>query len=405
VRYALGVHIHLDPVGGIAGDMFVAALLDRRPDLGEGLREALRAVRLPASVRIEVVPHKDRVLTGTRFVVRDEAAPADHAHTPFREIRRRLAESDLAEGVRARALDIFARLADAEGRVHGLRAEEVTFHEVGAWDSIADIVGAAFLIDALGARGWSTAPLPLGSGRVRTAHGPLPVPAPATALLLEGLEVLDDGVGGERVTPTGAAILRHLEPTARPPREPLVVAGTGIGFGTRELPGLSNVLRALFLDESEPELTGESVAVIEFEVDDQSGEDLAVALDHVRDTEGVLDVLQAPAFGKKGRLTAQVRILADPTALDRVIRTCFRETTTLGLRWHNERRSILERSVRTWVGSAGSVSVKAARRPSGALTGKAEIDDVADGTGGFAERERLRREAEAGVLRDDDDAE
>jgi uncharacterized protein (TIGR00299 family) protein len=392
------VLIHLDPVGGVAGDMFVAALLDAWPELQGGLREALRAAQLPESVAIGVLSHKDHALSGTRFQVEDRAGTR-HTHTPFRVIRERISGSALASGVAERALDIFALLAEAEASVHAMPVDEVEFHEVGAWDSIADIVGAAFLIDAVGSARWSTASLPLGSGRVKSAHGALPVPAPATALLLEGFAVHDDGLEGERVTPTGAAILRHLQPTYRPPGEPARIVRSGMGFGTREFPGISNVLRVLILEELTPGLGEEQIAVVRFEVDDQSPEDLAVGLDHLRELDGVVDVLQSPAFGKKGRLTSQVQVLADADALEPVIRACFTETTTLGVRWRAERRAVLERTTETYVGRQGSVRVKSATRPAGGVTGKAELDDVAEAPGGRAGRDRLRREAEQAILR------
>lgn len=379
--------------------MFVAALLNAWPELEGGLRGALRAVRLPESVAVAVVAHKDRALTGTRFRVEDAAA-SRHPHTPFREIRQGISGSDLAPAVAERAIDIFTLLAEAEGAVHGRPADEVAFHEVGAWDSIADIVGAAFLIDAVGPAGWSIASLPLGSGQVESAHGRLPVPAPATARLLEGFAVHDDGLEGERVTPTGAAILRHLRPSYRAPGEPARIVRSGMGFGAREFPGISNVLRVLVLDELERGVREERIAVVRFEIDDQSPEDLAVGLDRVRELEGVVDVLQAPVFGKKGRMTSQVQVLADADALDRVIGACFRETTTLGVRWHTERRAVLDRTTETWVGREGSIRVKSAVRPSGEVTRKAELDDVAEAPGGQAMRARLRHQAEQGILTD-----
>jgi uncharacterized protein (TIGR00299 family) protein len=395
--------IHVDPVGGVAGDMFVAALLDAWPELEGGLREALRSAGLREKVGVQVLAHKDHTLSGTRFCVTEETAAPPRAHASFREIRALLCDSELEPAVRERAIDLFTLLARAEGEVHGRPAEEVRFHEVGAWDSIADIVGASFLIEAVGAAGWSTASLPIGSGRVASAHGSLPVPAPAVARLLEGFAVHDDGLEGERITPTGAAILRYLEPRYRAPGDPMRVRRAGTGFGTREFPGISNILRILVLEELEAGIAEEPIAVFRFEVDDQPAEDLAVGLDHIRDVEGVVDVLQTPAFGKKGRLTVQVQILAAPDAVDRVSRACFTETTTLGLRWHTARRAVLQRSTETYVGRAGTIQVKAAARPSGVVTGKAELDDVADTAGGFAERARLRREAEEAVLRNDDD--
>ena len=235
---------HLDPVGGIAGDMFAAALLDARPDLADGLRAALAGLDLPDSVEIAIDPHRDSALSGARFKV---TAPEDdgHGHVRLAEVRARLEAARIAPALRSRALAIFVLLAEAEGAVHGVDPAEVTFHEVGAWDATVDIVAAAYLIEALGPARWSVGPVPLGSGRVRCAHGLLPVPAPAVVHLLRGLVTHDDGIEGERVTPTGAAILKHLAPDPVPAREPETLADVGTGFGSRALPGLSNVLRVL----------------------------------------------------------------------------------------------------------------------------------------------------------------
>ncbi|KGM30320.1 nickel pincer cofactor biosynthesis protein LarC, partial [Inquilinus limosus] len=195
------MELHLDPVGGLAGDMFIAALLDLFPEHEAGLHGSLARTGLLASVTARLAPHNDGVLAGRRFLVeRQGGAGGGHDHVAWRRIREELEASALDPAVRDHAIAIFRHLAEAEARVHGVAVEAVSFHEVGAWDSIADIVGAAHLIAAVGATRWTVGAIPLGSGRVRTAHGPLPVPAPATALLLQGFAVIDDGVGGERVT-------------------------------------------------------------------------------------------------------------------------------------------------------------------------------------------------------------
>ena len=210
---ALPRRIHLDAVGGVAGDMFVAALLDAHPGQADGTLAAIRAAGLPQSVDLRIEPHQDHTLTGTRLDVLLPAENGGEEHTPFRDVRARLNEAGLPSGTHDRAQDIFARLAVAEGAVHGVDAEDVTFHEVGAWDSIADIVGAAHLIEQSGDARWSVSSLPMGSGKVKSAHGNLPLPAPAVVELLKGYTLHDDGLKGERVTPTGAAILAHLGPT------------------------------------------------------------------------------------------------------------------------------------------------------------------------------------------------
>ena len=408
------MHLHLDAIGGVAGDMFIAAVLDAFPHLCDGMLQAIRAGGLPDDITCRTVEHRDDVLTGLRFLVegpayrphdRGLALPEErHRHTPFREIRARLERSNLTPGVKQRSIHIFTLLAEVEGKVHGMPAEAVSFHELGGWDSIADMVGAAFLIDALDTPTWSVGALPQGSGRVKTDHGWLPIPTPATALLLQGFELVDDGLAGERVTPTGAAILKHLNAAqrngAQHNRHPRRLLRTGSGFGTRTLPGLSNVLRLLALEETTGRMGSDRVAEIAFEVDDQTPEDLAIALDRLRAQPAVIDVLQIPGFGKKGRMTAHIQILAEPEDLDGVFEACFRETATLGLRWHVRERRILERNQTTVDIDGRSVRVKVAER-SGALTAKAESDDLLSVVGGRRERETVRQAAEhAGLSRD-----
>jgi uncharacterized protein (TIGR00299 family) protein len=386
-------HLQLDPVGGIAGDMFVAALLDAAPEQEAACLAAAEAV---AGVPCRLLRHRDHVLAGARFWV--PAEERAHAHTAWRAIRERLLAVPLAAPVRKHALGIFGLLAEAEARVHGIEPEAVTFHEVGAADSIADIVAAAWLIaaqaDADGEAEWSCGPLPLGAGRVATAHGALPIPAPAVAVLLENFAVLDDGIGGERVTPTGAAILRYLGANRPAPQGARRMIASGIGFGTRSLPGLSNVLLVL-VTEAQPDAPAHArrnLAVVAFEVDDQSAEDLAAGLDRVRATAGVHDVLQMPAFGKKGRLVTHVQVLAEPAALEAAVEACFRETSTIGLRTQIvPARALWRRTEEVRVGGH-AVRVKRVQRPGG-VTGKAESDDLRDASG-HAERARLRRATE-----------
>jgi hypothetical protein len=371
--------------------MFVAALCDAFPAHREAMLAAIRAAGLPDRIRLEVVAHRDHALAGRRFVVAEDGGSARHGHTAFGDLRRSLVESGLESAVARRAVAIFALLADAEAKVHGHDdPDAVRFHELGEWDSVADIVGAAFLIEAIGAASWSVGALPLGSGRVRSSHGALPVPAPATALLLRGFVTHDDGIAGERVTPTGAAILRHLDCAPGPGATPRRLLGAGIGFGTRTFPGISNVLRALAFADGAPaaEWRSEEIAVIAFEVDDQTPEDLAVGLDRLRAVDGVVDVVQAPVLGKKGRLATSVRVQCRPDARDAVIAACFSETTTIGLRVAPARRAVLPRRQ----SDRGGVPVKRVRRPGGVLTAKADVE-AARRAGGAAERDRLRRRA------------
>lgn len=401
------MHIHIDPVGGVAGDMFVAALLDAWPELTAAALAAVRAAGLDESVALALDPHHDGVLTGSRFrVSKTETGDNDndnhrrlhrHDHTHWAALRRTLLESSLSDDIKKHAIGIFGELARAEAKIHGRDAETVVFHEVGNWDSVADIVAAASLIDALKAQSWSVGSLPLGSGRVKTAHGELPVPAPATSLLLDGFSFHDDGRAGERVTPTGAAILRYLSPSRGIGTASRALARTGYGFGTRKLEGMSNILRVqafepLSLHTSLPE--NDTVAVIEFDIDDQTGEELAVALERIRATQGVIDAVQTMAIGKKGRMVASVRVLARPSTLDAAVLACLRQTTTLGLRTRLENRTVLARRETT---NEDGLRIKIARRPGGD-TAKADIDAIAGKYEDQRERALRKSAAERSAL-------
>lgn len=422
------MQVHCDPLGGWAGDMFVAACLDAFPGLWPDVEAAVAALRLGPDALCKVVAYQDGGLTGRRFLVAAEDGPehdpaqgvhhhhgghhdhhhahddAGHDHGPHRawsDIRALITAAPLDQAAIAHATGIFRLLARAEAEVHGLDEADVTFHEVGAIDSIVDIVAAGVLIARLGATRWTAAPLPLGGGRIRTAHGLLPVPAPATALLLRGLATMDDGIHGERVTPTGAAIAQYLlgsqsgVPIARK------LASTGTGFGTRRLPGIANCLRLLAFEEVATGAPGgyahRELGVIEFEVDDQSAEDLTHGLDHLRALEGVHDVIQSVAFGKKGRMAAHVQVLVAPTRLEAAIAACFLETTTIGLRHHLVQGAALRREASEVEVEGRRLRVKAVARPDGTRTGKTEAADVA-AEPGHAARDRLRRTGVAAAL-------
>jgi len=414
LREPAALQIHLDMLGGIAGDMFIAALLDAFPQHERRVLDAIATLADDFPVDCQLLAHTDSIVRGSRFRVAAATRRAGtahgglgqvHAHTSWRTIRERLLTAPLSPPVRAHSLGIFQLIADAEAEVHGLVADDVAFHEVGACDSVADIVGAATLIDAVGAARWTASPAPLGRGRVKTEHGWLPVPAPATALLLRGQETVDDGFPGERVTPTGAAILRYLCPPdgdsvgASPAVRTL--CASGIGFGTRSIRGLSNHLRVLGFSSSAPARgSPRDIHVLEFEIDDQSGEELAAGLDRLRRHCGVLDVTHAPVFGKKGRMMASVRVLARQAALAEVVEACFRETTTIGLRHRLVEGIGLERRIKDVSVEGQRLRVKLVRRPGGA-TAKAEADDVLLHEG-HSRRSFLRRAAESMALSADE---
>ncbi|NDZ12750.1 LarC family nickel insertion protein [Variovorax sp. WS11] len=430
--------VHLDAVGGVAGDMFVAAVSGAFQELQFPLLECLSRLSLPVPARARFVAHSDHSLSGQRFeVVQSEAPslvaePCAHAHhvshthghrdghagshaaddryqraghVRHSAIVRWIGEAPLSKAVREHAVAIFAALANAEAAVHGVEPEAVEFHEVGAWDSIIDIVAAAFLIDAVGPAKWTIGALPLGGGTVRTAHGVMPVPAPATMYLLRGMPVVDDGVGGERVTPTGAAILRHLSTRGTEGDfvgEAMTVGATGLGFGCRKLEGRANVLRCTVFSAVSAmgaPVANDLVHRIDFDVDDQSAEDLAVGLDRLRAHKDVLQVVQMPVFGKKGRLGSRIELLTRDGCVDAVVEECFLETTTIGLRLQRVGRYTLVRNGTSVLARRGGdpVRVKICSRP-GMETAKAEMDDLAHVDGGHASRDRVRRLSESQAL-------
>jgi uncharacterized protein (TIGR00299 family) protein len=410
------MQFQIDALGGMAGDMFTAAVLDAFPEHEAGTLASVAAVTGSESVRCRLLPHHDGVLQGCRFSVdlpgvgndghdhhrRHEHSHHEHSHSLHQSwavIRSLIERAPLDPAVRDGSLAIFEHLAKAEARVHGIQVADVAFYEVGAWDSIADIVAAAHLAAVLSPATWTVGPLPLGSGRVNTAHGWLPIPAPATTLLLQGFATMDDGVGGERVTPTGAAILRHLCSDSPALRNPRRLHRTGIGFGTRTLPGIPNCVRLLAFVQMPVAEGHRELGIIEFEVDDQSAEELAMGLDRLRTHPDIFDVVQMPVFGKKGRMMTHVRALVRADALDEAIGACFRETTTIGLRHHCVSGAALARRSDTVEVGGRTVRVKSVERPGG-RTAKAEADDVL-AQDGHAARVALRREAEQAVLAGD----
>lgn len=380
-------HLHLDPLGGIAGDMFIAAMLDAAPQL---IPEAQAlAARIGPGITLQADEQRDHGMRGRHLTLAlPDSQRGPHHYGDYRDI---LADLAPDAGVRTRALDILLRLGQAEASVHGVALEQVHFHEIADWDSIADILLAAFCLERLQVGSASTAPLPLGGGRIRTEHGEMPVPAPATLILMRGLPVIDDGITGERVTPTGAAIMAHLAPApALPASGAMVLDRVGHGLGTRRMPGIANLLRVgLWREAAAP--AQDVVGVIGFHIDDQTPEDLAVGLDRLRAMPGVLDVLQIPAIGKKGRMVARIEVICHRDSMDQIARAALSETTTIGLRMRQEARMILPRHEAQ---GADGIRTKSLTRPDGTQTIKADMDDLAQ-TGDHAARQRLRRQAEA----------
>ncbi len=365
---------YFDAPSGISGDMAVAALLDagsrRGVDLG-ALERALEALDV-GGYRLEAVRADVDGISALTFRVLVEEE--QHAHRDWNTIRDLLDgahRAGLSDGAHGKALAIFQALAEAEAKVHGVEVDRVTFHEVGAVDSIVDIVGAAWCLDALGVDACFTSPVPGGSGYVMTAHGRLPVPAPATVELLRGFEVVAGDGKGELVTPTGAAILAAM---AKPLRPAFVLEQAGCGAGTRRLPDRPNVLR-VFIGQAD-EVSDEEIVVLEADIDDMTAEALAHAAERVRGA-GARDVSLAPVQMKKGRLGSRLTVLSDLGRLEELATVILRETSTLGVRYRSVRRSVLPRRTELVTTEYGPIAIKVAVRPGGEETFEPEFDDVA----------------------------
>ena len=395
-------HIHLDVSGGIAGDMFAAAMLDAFPQYQKPLLTLLNSLELQEQPEASLADFTDGVLCGKQFSVQLNKHHHDHhsdhhhhhhSHAHWKNIRLWIDKLALDTETKRHVMGIFTVLAEAEAAVHGKAVEEVCFHEVGAWDSIVDILAAGWLIAQMGEARWSVSSLPWGGGLAKTDHGLIPIPAPATMQLLKGFEFHDDGIKGERITPTGAAILTWLQPLMTNVKGQLQTYGHG--FGTRKLAGMSNILRVNILEQSNVR-DGNTVSIMECDIDDQSAESLAVGLDQLREHEHVIDIVQAPVYGKKGRMVTNLRILAKTGREASLAKEIFAHTTTLGIRWYQARRFELERG--ETFSEKHDIRVKWVDRPGVGKTLKAEMDDIANKGHHHHHREALRRDVEQEVI-------
>lgn len=386
--------VEIKPLGGIAGDMFVGACAALWPHLKADCLKDIRDAGVPGAVSVGFETVSVNGFASESFVVsQGDEAPDTGVYT---KIVARLEASLLDRTVLAEALAILRILGEAEATAHGKPIETVHFHELADWDSIADIVGAASFIARAPTTHWKVGALPLGGGHVMTQHGRIPVPAPAVLNIMKDYIFHDDGQMGERITPTGAAILRHLTiPTETCAGGRL--AGMGFGAGTKRFKGLANVVQLVAFEGTDTN-DGDLITEISFDIDDMTPEELGVASDRLRTAQGVLDVIQTAQIGKKGRAIIGVRVLCARTAGAEVADLCLSETSTLGIRITDIRRRILDRhAVATRDGA-----VKVAERPDGAQSAKAESDDLVE-TGTLTARRAQARAAEAAALESDDD--
>ncbi len=331
---------YLDCQSGISGDMTLGALVDAGVDL-ERIRAGIDSLGL-GGVRLVTSEVKRKGFRGTHLVVEHQP---EHAHRHLHHITDLI---DKSEVITPRQKDlakrIFTKLGEAEAKVHGTTIRKVHFHEVGAIDSIADIVGAAIGWDLLGVDRIVASPVPMGTGSIEIAHGRVNIPAPATAELLTGVPLAESHVAAELTTPTGAAILATMV-DAYGPLPAMKIDRIGYGAGTRELADQANLLR-LFVGESTDGLAADQVWVVETNLDDISGEVVGHCTTKLWEA-GALDVYTTAIQMKKNRPGVTLTVLCQPEKIEKVEKILFRETTTLGVRRWPVSRHKMERKPHT----------------------------------------------------------
>jgi len=398
---------YLDCFAGISGDMLLGALIDAGVSL-QVLQHAVAALDLDASLKVEKVDRSGIFSTKIQVLENgiplgdveihnsssshtrtyhhydhthkaghshtNEARDHDHNHTHGRSlsvIRSLIQSANLAEPVKLTAITAFELLGTSEAKIHNVDIEKIHFHEVGAVDAIVDIVAASAGIHALGVDAWYSSPLNVGGGMVDCAHGRFPVPAPATADLLRDIPTYSAHAQQELVTPTGAALVRVLTPTFGP-QPAMRVQQIGYGAGSRNPKGFPNVLR-LSIGESAG-TQQQTVVVLETAIDDLSPQILA----HVTERAlalGALDVMSTAVQMKKGRLGTLLTILADDANVATLEDLLLRETSTLGIRIHHERRSCLDRTHTTVTTPYGDIRIKLGMRFGEVLNAAPEFED------------------------------
>jgi uncharacterized protein (TIGR00299 family) protein len=332
----------------ILGSLIDAGLSTKR------LREELKKLRLP-TIQLKAKKVLKGGISATQVIV--EGRDEKKSHRNLKEILRIIERSVVEANVKEKSNEIFKRIASVEGKIHQTSMEEVHFHELGGLDSIVDIVGAVWGIQHLGIEKIHVSKVNVGAGFVKCQHGVLPVPAPATLSLMEGKPIYSSGVERELLTPTGAAILTSLGshfgsmPT-------IEVEQIGYGAGRANLPH-PNLLR-LIIGTSEPTFKNERVVLIETNIDDMNPQFYDYVMEKLLAME-VLDVFVTPILMKKNRPGHLLTIICPPGRLTAVIEFLLKETTTLGLRWHEEERATSDREILTHETKYGKIRFKLAK--------------------------------------------
>ena len=343
--------LYFDCFAGISGDMTLGALLDLGVPLAY-LKGELKKLNL-AGYQISVAATRRKGIAGKKVQVKLDVH--GHSHRSFRTIEALISKSRLNAHIKELSTAIFYRLARAEAHVHQTNIADVHFHEVGAIDSIVDIVGSAICADYLEVEAFFCSALPLGSGFVTCEHGTFPLPAPATLELLNGVPVYASEATGELVTPTGAAIVTALVKTfgALPP---MTVSGIGYGAGSRDIPAIPNLLRVM-LGETHSAHAGYQVWVLEANIDDMNPEWAGFLMERLF-SAGALDVIFIPAQMKKNRPGLLLQVICSEKQQPELLRIIFQESTTAGVRYYRAARAVLQRSESTLKTRFGALKVK-----------------------------------------------
>ena len=357
-----------DLIGGISGDMFVAALLD----LGLPLNKLRSELKKIPTLKFELnsVRRSVHAVRATKFQV---VCPKVESPRSWREIQQLIKRSKLGADVKKTGIEIFTRLAEAEAKIHGVNVDRVHFHEVGATDSIVDIMAAAIGVHELGIESFAFSPVPLGRAIVRSMHGPLPAPGPATLELLKELPVVGVDVESETVTPTGAAILRSLGKTFGT-QPSMVLEKIGYGAGQKEFAGRPNLFRLLVGGEDRASRL-EEMLVIETNIDDMNPQ----FYDHVMErlfAAGARDVFLAPIQMKKNRPATLLSVIAERADGDKLAAILFEETSTIGVRCYPVQRMILQRETKKMKTRFGELTVKIVELPDGSKRITPEYDEL-----------------------------
>jgi uncharacterized protein (TIGR00299 family) protein len=340
---------YFDAFSGISGDMTVGALLDAGADW-EKLETALKSLNLDAEYRVEKTKRKG--IAASKFSVAYQEQKK-HRHLPH--IEKIIQQGHFSDRARHNALSVFRRLGEAEARSHDVPIENVHFHEVGAVDSISDVVGACVALDLLGIEEVRSSRINVGSGTVSTEHGVLPVPTPATAELLKDAPIYSAGPETELTTPTGAALISTLS-AGFSVLPALRVLSQGFGAGDKDFPQQANVLRVLIGERTEA-AEATTVTILEANIDDSSPQVLGYAMERLFEA-GALDVTLTPVLMKKNRPGTLVSVMAVPETTEQLADILFAETTTLGVRTHQAERRVLARHFAEVETRYGTVRVK-----------------------------------------------